>query len=355
MKKMVIILFTFLTSIHIFATVRTVNNAVANPGQYSTIEAAIIASSPGDTIYIHASAINYTVPAISKNNLTFIGAGHNPQKQNPYTTYVVGGFPVGQGNKLIGLRLEGINGANGNGGNLTGISIQRCVLHGSYAGVIFGSFISIGTLSDVLVEESILFGNGAQMFWAENPDRVFTNLTMRNNIFYFTGTSSVFDNMSNASTGILFDHNIFISTGATQPVFKAGFQGGASGISFTNNIFQNTNATTSSIVFGYFNNFSTLQNLNVNGGTGNLQGASPQFVNYPGGPFAYSHNYNLAAGSPCIGTGSGGSDMGIYAGASPFHWEGVASIPEIILMNVSGTQIPQGGAIHISFQSLIKN
>jgi hypothetical protein len=358
MKKVLFVLITVIACINLNATVRTVSNTTSNPGQYSTIEAAVVASSPGDTIYINGSATIYNAPSTVKTNLTFIGAGHNPQKQNPLTTYIAGTFTAGTGYKLIGLILQGLNGngSNGLGNVISGITIQRCLFYGDAGnGRIFAPNVSIGALSNVLIEECLLFGNGPEMFWANNNDRVYSNLTMRNNIFYLRTTSSVFDKMSNASSGILFDHNIFISPGTSFPVFKAGFSSGTAGISFTNNIFQNTTATIGSSVFSYLNNFSTLENLNINGGANNLQGASPQFVNYPGGEFSYTHNYNLAAGSPCIGTGSNGNDMGIYAGAAPFHWDGVASIPQVTLMNIAGTQVQQGGSINVSFQAVIRN
>ena len=62
MKSTFTFFLSFILNLSLFATVRTVNNnsnLPGNPGQYTTIQAAITASSSGDTILIAGSPTPY--------------------------------------------------------------------------------------------------------------------------------------------------------------------------------------------------------------------------------------------------------------------------------------------------------
>jgi hypothetical protein len=60
------------------ATVRTVSQNVNLPAQYTDINAAIGASAPGDTIYIHASPDAYNYYINLNKRLVIIGLGIIP-------------------------------------------------------------------------------------------------------------------------------------------------------------------------------------------------------------------------------------------------------------------------------------
>lgn len=328
-----------------FGTVRTVSNQ--GGAQFSDIQSAITAASPGDTIYIGGSAAYYCAPAAVKNNITFIGAGFNPQKQAAASTYVIcSGWTFGSGNVLIGMHLQQINITNVGqyAGGIQNITVKRCRIDG------IGSMdqSTYQFANNVLFEDCIFLNlNLFAAFNSGSTAYAFSSV-IRNCLFY---NSRLVSNLNGYYSGLLVDHCIFYSTSPLN-IVNASVGGGIS--TFTNNIFVNANAPTGADQL-YYNNYSTTQNLNINSGSGNLQGANPVFVSAPGGTFSFSHNYHLGAGSPCTGTGISGSDMGIYSGIAPFIWEGNAAIPQIDFFNIIGTQIPQNGSVNVQFQSTIKN
>lgn len=341
MRKLFITAALFISSFSLFATIRTVNNQ--GGAQFTDIGSAITAASSGDTIYIHGSSAYYCIPSTVKDNLTFIGPGFNPQKQVPNIANITCGlWPVGDNNTFIGLEIQGfMSNPNCNYCRMESLTVKRCRVYGNLtAGCAY--FSNILYENCVFMNMALFTSNGNC-----GPAAPIYSATIRNCIFY---NSVLWANVSYV-INVLVDHNVFISTGGGSVISTLANPQA----SFTNNIFNNCTATVSGGGGGltYNNNFSTTQNLNINSGTGNLQGANPQFVNYPGGAFTYSHDYHLAAGSPCIGTGTGGGDMGVYAGLTPFFADGTPPIPQISLFNILGTQVPSGGAVNIQFQSKV--
>lgn len=342
MKKVLLTLATIIFYGNLFATVKTVNNL--GGAQFGDIQSAINGASPGDTIYIVGSPIGYAAPSNAKDNLTFIGPGFNPDKQNPLQASIYNRWPVGNYNTFIGLALQNFAfNPNSSSDRIEGLIVKRCYIHDD------PYMISCGYYSSVLYE-SCVFVNA--VVFNSNPNcNTFAPVysgTIRNCLFY---NSSLYGFVSNV-LNVLVDHNVFNKTapGGVISNIIANPQ-----INFTNNIFSNSTANIGSPGCTYNNNFSTLENLNVNGGANNLQGANPQFVNAPGGSFAFIHDYHLTTGSPCIGTGTSGEDMGIYAGATPMVWQGFPAIPQMNYMNLLGTQVLQGGSLNVSFQATIKN
>ena len=106
MKQLLSTIALLIAGIYAQANVFTVSNNAGNPAQYSDISSALTAASPGDSIYIYGSTTPYTAPVFSKDNITFIGPGFNPQKQlalaadcgNYYNAWT-----IGNGDKFYGL------------------------------------------------------------------------------------------------------------------------------------------------------------------------------------------------------------------------------------------------------------
>jgi|GEM_PF-5830630 len=342
MKKVFFLLITAIAFYNLNATVRTVNNL--GGAQFFDIESAINASSPGDTIYITGSPIEYVPPSSAKNGLTFIGPGFNPDKQNPHTASTYGRWLVGNSNTFIGLSLRNFAfNPNSGGDRIEGLVVKRCYIHDDLGISGCGYYSSVLYESCVVVNATLLHSNT----FCPTASPVYS-ATVRNCLFYNANLYGAVSVVLN----VLVDHNVFIKTSPGSIISPS--PGGAQ-INFTNNIFSNSTATNGGAGCIYNNNFSTLENLNINGGTNNLQGSNPQFVNALGGSFSFSHDYHLAVGSPCIGTGTSGEDMGIYAGANPMVWQGFPPIPQMNYMNLIGTQVLQGGSLNVSFQATIKN
>ncbi|MEP7264551.1 MAG: hypothetical protein ABI772_08635, partial [Bacteroidota bacterium] len=84
MKKSLLFAIFSIAASNVFATVLTVSNQSPNPGQYTTIQAAINAATAGDTVYVHPSATHYA-PFNLDRKLTIIGNGFEANQVNPNT------------------------------------------------------------------------------------------------------------------------------------------------------------------------------------------------------------------------------------------------------------------------------
>ena len=312
------------------------------------INSAIVAASKGDTIYIQGTQTNYCIPATAKDSLTFIGSGFDPQKQNAYPTVVAcGTWALGEYNVVIGMRIQGL--AQNRPAGMANLTIKRCYLYNSGVGLL--TLFTYQSVDNVIFEDCIfkdlsLFSN-CNGCSTSNGGSYIGSAVVRNCLFY---DSRLLANISVTVSNMLVDHCVFYNNSPAS-IF-AGVPT-SSQIDMTNTIFINADpviASGTGVTYTY--NFSDSQNLNsVNSGSNNLQGAITQFVNSPGGTFNFTHNYHLLAGSPCIGSGTSGSDMGIYGGLTPMRWDGSAGVPRIDFFNILGTQVAPNGNLNIQFKS----
>src|SRR5688572_4938910 len=98
--KTKLLLFAFLLFASIVqGAVLTVSNSVSNPGQYSSLPAAITAAQPFDTIYVHGTPASYGSINITQP-LVIVGTGHHPSKQNPQVA-VIGQIDIRASNVTI--------------------------------------------------------------------------------------------------------------------------------------------------------------------------------------------------------------------------------------------------------------
>jgi hypothetical protein len=77
MKKMFLVM-SLAVCVNSFATIRTVSNNPNTLAQFNTIQAAIDASSSGDTVYVQGSPTQYSGFTIQDKRLTIIGPGWYP-------------------------------------------------------------------------------------------------------------------------------------------------------------------------------------------------------------------------------------------------------------------------------------
>jgi hypothetical protein len=152
----------------------------------------------------------------------------------------------------------------------------------------------------------------------------------------------------NLSRSTAFDNNIFIGQDfiGTNDIQNC---------SFNNNIFYCLN--------------NTLPTSTTNTFANNITGVNPGFVNAPGvtSPSLYNfddtHNYNLASGSPGIGAGTNGANIGIYGGTyawpeggaagSGFMYSQEANIPQVNRMDVLNSSVQQNGTLNVNVVGII--
>ncbi len=314
------------------ATVRTVNN---NGGaQFIAIDAAVLASSPGDTVYVCGSATAYVPATTVKNNITFIGTGFFPQKQNPVKSTITSGlFNIGNNNKLIGLVINS-NLAYANG--TTDLTVERCYGENSISG---SGVLTNFTMNNCVWKDILFNGNNV------------TNALITHSVFYFTGSTSVpFVNWGTPGN-VLVDYCTFIQpTGGASNVL---FNPPVSGFTFNNNVFFNSwPHNTASYTYNY-----NMAAIAVVGST-NIASTAWPFQETQGnvtGAFNYFWNLNVLSSSPAHNASADGNDMGIYGGIFPFQSDGEPAIPQIDVMTTTGTQFAPGSSMQIHFQSSVQD
>src|SRR6266536_5473948 len=76
--KQIFLVLSLSLYVNMYATGRTVSNNPNTLAQYNTIQAAIDASSSGDTVYVHGSSTPYGGFNLNNKRLTIIGPGWSP-------------------------------------------------------------------------------------------------------------------------------------------------------------------------------------------------------------------------------------------------------------------------------------
>lgn len=375
MKRLLLLTF-LICGLSSFAAVITCSNNPNSPGQYDVLQDAVDAANANDTILVHASPTNYANLAaleIKYKAVTIIGAGYNnPNGANQFTnvgqifiTHASAGIS-GSGTKLIGLQITQIVFGSHTGGTqvtaaatLENITIERCRFDG-----VTGGFYNT----------SILFG------WNQGGPRLYENINIRNCLF--NGLGSTFRTDGGSFNNVHFDNCVFDRTGfflssvdidlsslyITNSIFSnfssALFSFASSltpNIVLRNNIFYKTNPS-GCLECVFDNNLTYLcsdDNLIYTGNSGstggaNIIGQDPQFVNFPIGAimYDYTHNLNLQAGSPAIGSGISGTDMGIYGGVTPYEIGANPAIPQMQEITTPlGSTVSQGTSLNVQFKS----
>jgi len=332
-----------------FATVYTVSNNVSNPGQYTTIQAAVDVSSPGDTIYVHGSSTAYA-GFDAYWNLTMIGSGYNNPNGANTTISSISNFY--RANSTVGP----------NGTRVMGFEFSNVIVSPNFTG---------GDYSTQVADDIVFERNKFAALHFDQAGSTFSNITVKNNVFIGNTAigivNGVFNNINITNNYFEYANFYLINPISTTVYFRNNFCYGVSLIGTTgffkgtnvdslvveNNIFWEAepNGCTTCI----FNNNITYNNIDNNLetstgnpsslGTGNIIGQDPQFVNYPiiGAILDYSYDYNLNSGSSGLGTGTGGTNIGFYGGMYPFIDPGTNPyIPQMQYIT-----LPLGGAVGV--------
>ncbi|MBK9337241.1 MAG: hypothetical protein IPM98_11965 [Lewinellaceae bacterium] len=321
------------------AATLTVNNNNPSPGQHTTIDAAIGAAAPGDTILVTGSPFNYGSITVNKNNLTFIGAGHKPQKTPGYSTNL--GFISFSGNlsgiKIQGFSFNGLSAATNN----DNITIEFCLI---------ATQINLSTDNNNWVIKNCVFSCAGYTCYAINGGGAGgqSNFLIANNIF---GANSSYVSFTAGTTGILITNNTFIKgQGNDNGVF-----GGLDNAVISNNIFYQISPRGASnsifnnnLTFGAANNDLPPTNCNC-GGTGNIVNQDPLFTTYTSGQnFSYAHDYILQAGSPGKNAGGDGTDLGVYGMNNIFSETGEPPIPVVRTLTITNPSTAKGAVLNVS-------
>ena len=345
MKKTIFTIALIVTTVVAMATTHTVDNKPNAGAQFDDLQAAIDAAAAGDTIYVAGSPTNYGGITITKQ-LAIIGAGYKVDNQYGLSTYT-GSITFKEGldefndpvsnpsdSYISGVKVdEGVFSqiAIKNG---TGILIERCApgrinLDDNVSVTIRNSIIS-----NFLIESSVV------------------NLIVQNSIIKH------YVNSQNSASNVLIDHSLF----------HGGYLSQTKYVQFTNCIMYTTN-TDGAEYCTFSNNISiggsTTEFLyDSNTGGSNLVATNPQFeVINNSNAFDYNNDYRLQSGSPAIGAGSDGTDIGIYGGNYPFPIGGEGEflmaappkIPQIMELNIQNATVPEDGTLNVQLKARKQN
>ena len=373
MKKSIISLsLVVMVTISSLATVITVSNTANTPGQYTDLQTAVDASSPGDTIYIAGSPNVYGTTINIYWQLTLIGAGYN----NPYgdntevstmNLYRSSASIGASGCKVIGIKFQYNLYLNGyfSGGDITNqkidnVVIERCHWSASY-GVTFAASSAYSYSNDT-IRNCYFLGSNTSYVGVYFAAGTFNNIIVHNNLFDNKKIGVTFANANDFST-VYIKNNVFINP--TQPTYSVIGQGAAStnnGVAVENNIFRGAHVSgCTNCVFNnnitYLANNDTLVYSGNSGSTGgaNIIATDPMLVNYPftGGYVTYAHDLRLQAGSPGENAGADGSNIGMYGGLLPFEQFGMnPNIPQMESVSFpNGSAVGVGGTLNVDFKS----
>ena len=292
------------------------NNIVSNTGDFTTMEDAYNAAADGDTLYFFGSTTTYT--GIELHKKLFIFGPGNRLGANPDS-------PV----KKFSVQLSGITFSEGSQGSLiSGVDMYRGIININTNDI----KVRRNTANQIHIADAI-----SNIFISQNY--VLFNLTIGGNC-----------------------SNIFINNNYVDDAFTSHK---TSSIIVKNNIFSdrfeiynsviNNNILTWGYIYGTGNSFSN--NIDWSNkdqfGTenGNQSNVNMKIVFVGSG--SGDGQWQLAEDSPAAGAGTGGTDIGMFGGDTPYVLSGLPGIPIIYSFAVSttGTE-PRGLDIHLKAKAM---
>jgi len=341
MKAKTIILLAFLIYVHQIKAqnVITVDNAVGSDAQYDNLQAAIDAAGDNDILYIHASENTYGDITVNKK-LTLIGFSHSdPDKSTLITDISLG--ENASNSKFSGLHITDDFIIDNLNTTITGLIFENNIVEDQmkfrHAGVdniiIRGNIIRhIGTRTT-----SVLNNNYTNTIITNNIIlgkinlRKYQSVTIKNNIFLYSGTGFTIQNNESGNGSITVQDNIFyVSSNAT-------IDKNAPGVIFEYCLVYNIGSG----------------NVDALTGTNNIDNEDPLFVAAANDEFDPDiDDYHLQTGSPAIGAGVNGGDIGIYnSGSFKFNNSGhTADIPTVKIIAITNT-VATGENLEVTIES----
>lgn len=328
MKKFLILIGLCSTVSIVNAKIWRVNNVPGVSADFTTAQAAHNGASAGDSIYLESSSNSYGNLTTTKP-LVWIGLGYflvnNPGLENHTNTGSIGSLTINSGSDgaIFQISTTGFVGININ--SCANITFFRCYLDGS---------INVGgTSNHITFNECYLnVGNDNFTIAPSTTEFVFTvtNCIIRDNYISFNQnayqvtfnnntvfTNGQFNNTNTIDNATISNNLLYgVSPGA---LYDAGYPSNVS-----NNLWVSTNNAT---YVGTNGNIfaSDLTTVIVNS-------SSPDA------------KWKLISGSPAIGAGAGGVDIGAYGGANPYIVSMIPAIPTIyqlsIPANATGNTLP---------------
>ena len=301
----------------------TVDNNPGNSADFATIQLAAAGAADGDTLYVRGSTVGYGGLTVKKT-LYIFGPGYF-LAENPSTQSFL--VPATLGAVII----EKTAFTNASGSLLTGFVISEVTISGA---------------SSVTVKRNYITGDNASILVTINNGS--NNVITQNHIedspaapafatidIIFTATNNIISN-----NFILAPAIAIRSTGDASLIVRNNVIKGDVNIvnaDFKNNV----------LISGTYTAGSTTTTNNIGNGTqfgtadGNQENVTMTTVFE--GTGSTDGQWKLATGSPAIGAGSSGVDIGMYGGANPYVLSGLPHIPNIYVFDGAATGSTSSG------------
>jgi hypothetical protein len=384
MKRILILTMLYVVSFAANATIRIVDNQSAAPTSFATVQAAIDASSPNDTIYVQASIANYPA-AILTIPLVIIGEGALPNQQEQKTsriaslslTYSSGNVTNAGGSKVYGLYIENLflGSDAGNGicsvcdpsgtttiyQNLSNVRLERNYIKNVKFSFGSSAYFNLVFRNNIISE---LLAYSSTMYNSSFENNIIMNGFYGGNSPYGSGNNfshnTCFINSINFSGANIVD-NLFDVSGqySSSQTFTTGY----SYAYFHRNVFGMPLSTQSNAqitsTFGE-NQFVTGTQVIQ----GKPEGTGVINANYwSPGPFWNLHFVSSSAGE---GYASDGTDVGIYGGISPWvdeisnderfrYFAAPNQLPVLTEVNVLTPNTTPNGTLNIQIKAKSQN
>jgi hypothetical protein len=355
--KQLLFLMSMNICMNIYGTVRTVSNNPANLAQYNTIQAAVNASSSGDTILVHGSPVRYAGFTITDKRLTIIGPGWAPMQNFSAFKATVDDITINGVNSKH-TEIQGMNVFMTVSINTSNPDSLRFIRNQFESAIYLGH---AGTYRGYVFE-----GNWFDEAWLSAGAGVYVlNFLFQNNLFYATTTNGNLYGFTNAQN-VLFDHNLWYGPGgsSTAPCFGSA----SKNMLFTNNIFVHRNAATFNTLSVFNNNITFACGVNNpwdaaysnSDGGGNIANQDPLMVSQAqvnAGTNDPLLNFTIASG-PANNSGSDGKDMGLlYETTGSLNWTNsrLSRLPFIYSMNLTNPTVAPGGTLNLQVEARKSN
>jgi hypothetical protein len=300
------------------ARIWRVNNTPGVTADFTTAQAAHNAASAGDTIHLEPSANSYGNLSSSKR-LTWLGTG-----------VFLNLYPDFQYSSVTG-RISSCEFYAGSEGSVFSAYTDNCYLGASNINItrayINGQLSIAGTSNNVISQSYI---TSALSITGSGSNNVITNCI----VSYISASTTL--------TSTIITNNVLSYNSPTT-------------FDFNNAIFQN-NIIKGGVPTYRFSNSNVSYNMsagsNLPAGNNNLTGVNMATV-FENNSGTADKDFLLRAGSPAIGAGFGGIDLGVYGGSTPFKPALQPAIPAIT--NLSTPSSSGNNIIQVTFSAKSNN
>jgi hypothetical protein len=302
----------------------------------STLDSAAILAQDNDIIYLPGGTLGGQVVKHFDKKVTVIGVGHNLDSTSATgRTEIIGniGFVYNGGESSV---LDGVFVSNDIYVS-TNVKIYRTNAR------LIESSCGWANSQNIVIDKCIIreaiYGNGGNYPYCGGS--VLQNSIIKNSVI------SAAANFTQNHQNTTYENCIFLTQGsygieqASQCTFRnCTFTGITSWGAASNSFFYNN-------VFGAAGYPPLTDSSNAIGNIVN-QTAAGTFVNAPTATYSYANDYLINSSSPALTGGTGGTQIGIYGGASPWVKGNIPPNPHIRTKNVDAAT-GAGGTLRVRF------